>query len=206
VAVLLPCPVRCEELESGSFTCCVATSTLRGTTSEQRMMWISEWNGTTTGHAATPFPIAHGRWSCRLSSQTNSRQFDSRSTSNRARAAHLRRGTSDARDITSKGSNTLKTSRSRNPGHFSRVVQFRTRLIGGGLAKAVEDTLNRKRSPRAVVRTAKPPTLTRMPSTTRCDRRHEPARLRPLYRNAANRSAGGGQGLPAIASGEVAFG
>ena len=42
----------------------------------------------------------------------------------------------------------LKMSRSRNPSHFSPVVQFRTRLIGGGLAKAVEDTLNRKRSPR----------------------------------------------------------
>ena len=50
-------------------------------------MWISAWNGTTMGHAATRFPIALGQSWYRSSSQTNSRQFDSRSTSNPAQAA-----------------------------------------------------------------------------------------------------------------------
>jgi hypothetical protein len=59
-----------------------------------RTRWISAWNGTTMGRAVTRFPIAHGQWWYRLSSQTKSRQFDSRSTSNRVQAARLRGDTS----------------------------------------------------------------------------------------------------------------
>jgi len=92
----LPCPYACEESETGSFTCCVATSTLRGTTLERRVMWIGAWNGTTMGHAVTRFPIAHGQSWSRLSSPTNSRQFDSSAASNPVPAARLPSDTSDA--------------------------------------------------------------------------------------------------------------
>ena len=61
--------------------------------------------------------------------------------------------------------------------------------------------------PRAPSHQAKPPIMANIPSTTPCDRRHDPARagLR-TNRNPANRTAVGRQALLAMASGEWAFG
>jgi len=83
----------CRESENASYTSSVVRLISIGTTSATRATLTSDWSGTTTVHAATPFRTDHGGSLSRSNFQLNKKRAASSVTSNPAPASRLRNAT-----------------------------------------------------------------------------------------------------------------